>query len=568
MTQLHLPLVGVRRHGVVAAALTACRPQFTRALAFSLGVNLLILTPTIYMLQLYERVLFSFNLLTLVAVSFMAFVLLAGMGLADRQRARWLSGAGMALEQQLAGRLFQAGYGQALSGVDNTGAARLRDAAQVRQFVGGPGFAGLLELPWSLLYVGVTWLLHPWLGMAVLVFVVLQALLAWKGHGLSVVRIEAAQAAARLESAFTQWKFRHAEVVAGLGMTPGLQARWQQRHADALASATQAQAQGNRLTALSKSLRYVQQSLALGLGAWLAVRGELSVGAMIAGTVLTTRALAPVDAVVSVWKDLIAARTALRRIDDALATNPTEPPLQTGQRPLDIQPVPVGAPLHLDDVAAWDPSGQRAVLEHISLTLQPGQVVAVVGPSGAGKSSLAKLVAGIWPVATGVMRSPVGQAAIGYLPQDVELFDGTVAENIARLGMPRPDAVLAAAQRAGLHDTILRLPKGYDTVLGQGGHPLSGGLRQRVALARAIYGEPRLVVLDEPNAHLDQAGEHALSVLLQGLKDAGCTVLVVTHRQALLKAVDRILYLEQGQLVADRFPRASAPSNASPHTPC
>lgn len=569
MTPHRFPLLGVRRQGVVATALLTCRTQLLRAVGFSLAVNLLILTPTIYMLQLYERVLVSFNLLTLVAVSFIAFVLLAGMGLADRQRARWLSAGGMALEQQLAGRLFQAGYSQALTGFDSAVAARLRDAAQVRQFLGGPGFSGLLELPWSPLYIAVTWLLHPWLGMAVLVFVVLQALLAWKGHGLSVVRVEAAQTAGRLESAFTQWKFRHAEVVAGLGMTPALQGRWQRHHAHALASATQAQEQSNRLTALSKALRYAQQSLALGLGAWLAVRGELTVGAMIAGTVLTTRALAPVDAVVSVWKDLIAARAALLRIDDALTSGAAKASaVQNEARTLQRQPVPVGEALHLDDVAAWDPSGQRAVLEHISLTLEPGQVVAVVGPSGAGKSSLAKLVAGIWPVASGVMRSPVGQATVGYLPQDIELFDGTVAENIARLGMPVPGAVLAAAQRAGLHDIILRLPKGYDTVLGQGGHPLSGGLRQRVALARALYGEPRLVVLDEPNAHLDQTGENALSTLLLGLKDAGCIVLVVTHRQALLQAADRILYLEQGQLVADRLSRAAAQPNATPASPC
>ncbi len=550
MTHSWTSLLGIRRHGEVADALRAGRRDLRWALLGMLGVNLLVLTPTIYMLQLYERVLYSFNAITLLAVSVMAAVLLAGMALADRLRSFAVARMGLQLEERLAAALFQHGLQQGFAGEGAAGAARLRDLGVVTQFIRGSGFTGLLDLPWSPLYIAVTWLLHPWLGAAILVFVCLQMLLAWQSRRLIVAPTQAAQALAQVETAFVRWKLRCAEVVAAMGMGPALEQRWAVHHQRALNSAMDLQALSGRLGAWSKALRYIQQSLALGLGGWLVIRGELSAGAMIAGTMLTTRALAPVDAVVTVWRDLLGARQALIRLDASLTGEVL--PLVTSPegRPLRTDDAPAHEGLRLSGVNAWVPGSEHQVLHDIHLQLRPGDIVAVVGPSGAGKSTLAKLVAGAWPCASGhVARS--SDTAVGYLPQNIELYDGTVAENIARLGMPNPGAVVEAAQRAGLHELILRLPKGYDTPLGEGRHPLTPGQGQRVALARALYGSPRLLVLDEPNAHLDDAGERALKAVLLDVRAAGGMVLIVTHRQGLLDTVDRVISLERGVLVAN-----------------
>lgn len=562
-SRLLTSLLGVAPNGEVADALRAGRREMRWALLGMLGMNLLVLTPTIYMLQLYERVLFSFNALTLLAVSLVAGALLAGMAKFDRLRAIWISRLGQRLEERLAGALFQQGLGSAFAGHATAAAARLRDLSVVVQFVRGPGFTGLLDLPWSPLYIGVAWVLHPWLGMASLLFMLMQALLAWQSRRLNAAPVAAAQERAQAEASFVRWKFRCAEVVAAMGMGPALQGRWGTLHSQALESAMAVQSLGSQLAALSKTLRYAQQSLALGLGAWLVVRGELSAGAMIAGTMLTTRALAPVDSIVTVWRDLLGARMALVRLDAALTREVSPPVVGPDGRVLSVQKDAAHEGLRLDGVNAWVPGTGRQVLSDIQLSISAGEIVALVGPSGAGKSTLAKLIAGAWSCAAGQMLVPASVNGVGYLPQDVELHDGTVAENIARLGMPQPAAVVQAAQRAGVHELVLRLPKGYDTPLGESGHPLTAGQIQRVALARALYGSPRLLVLDEPSAHLDEAGERALKTALVEAKAGGCMVLLVTHRTGLLDVVDRVLRLERGSLVAtdptDHSTRRSSP---------
>lgn len=547
--RLGTSLLGIGQHGEVADALRAGRREMRGALLGMLGMNVLVLTPTIYMLQLYERVLYSFNALTLLAVSLLAAALLAGMALFDRFRAIWISRLGQRLEERLAGALFQQGLGTAFAGQAGAATARLRDLAVVTQFVRGPGFTGLLDLPWSPLYIAVAWVLHPWLGMGSLVFVLMQALMAWQSRRLSAAPVLAAQEKAHAEASFVRWKFRCAEVVAAMGMGPALQQRWSAHHHQSLDHAMAVQSLSSRLAAWSKALRYVQQSLALGLGAWLVVRGELSAGAMIAGTMLATRALAPVDSVVTVWRDLLGARQALMRLDVALTREVSPLVVAPDGRALSVQQAAAGDGLRLDGVHAWVPGTGRQVLSDIHLSIRPGEIVALVGPSGAGKSTLAKLIAGAWSGAAGHVVVPAAVTGVGYLPQDVELHDGTVAENIARLGIPQPAAVVQAAQRAGVHELVLRLPKGYDTPLGEGGHPLTAGQIQRVALARALYASPRLLVLDEPGAHLDEAGERALRAVLLEAKADGCMVLLVTHRTGVLHVVDRVLRLESGSLV-------------------
>ena len=539
------PGLWLLHYRAVMAHAPSTRAWWWPALVASLVVNLLVLTPTLYMLQLYERVLYSMNPLTLGMVSLLALVLLVAMALADRWRGIWLTGAADDLQRRLSVPLFQAGWHAALQGQPASGTERQRDLAAIRQFIVGPGFSGLLDLPWTPVYAALAWLLHPLLGLAVLCFLLLQCLLAWQGHALSVPAAQGVQAAVSEEFTHVRRQFQQADTVAAMGMAPGLLGRWLERHRASLDATMQSLALSNRLAGVSKSLRYLQQSAALGLGAWLVARGELSAGAMIAGTVLATRALAPVDAVVGQWKDLLATLQALGRVDAALAPSVKAPPALVEHAAL------AGDPLTLDDVKAWVPGTDQVILRGVSLVLPPSQVIALTGPSGAGKSTLARVMARGWPHASGTVWRPQGDAAVGYLPQDVVLLPGTVGENIARMAQPDPQAVVTAAQGVGLHELILRLPKGYDTVVGEGGYPLSGGMCQRVGLARAIYGQAQLLVLDEPSAHLDEAGALALLALLNDLRQRGCTVIVVTHARAMLQAADRILSLDSGQIVAD-----------------
>jgi ATP-binding cassette subfamily C exporter for protease/lipase len=525
----------------VDMARAGVRPWLIKALVASLAVNLLILTPTLYMLQLYERVLYSMNTLTLLAVSVMAALLLAMMGYADGLRGIWLAGAASSFQQRLQGPLFEAGWRAGLGTTGGDGIGWQRELAGLRSFIAGPGCSALLDLPWTPIYIAVTWLLHPVLGVAVLCFVLLQALLAWQGYARSLTSAKAVQSAASSEAAFTFRKFRHADTIDALGMAPALRSRWLSRHLATLEVTQQSGSLTNRLAAVSKTLRYLQQSAALGIGAWLAVQGEISAGAMIAGTVLATRALAPIDGVVTVWKDVLASRQALARIRSALG-----PAMATSLR---VEEAGVDEPMTLEGVSAWATDEDRPILRDLQLALRPGEVVAVVGASGAGKSTLMRLLVGVWPDARGLIRRPSALLGQGYLPQDVTLYTGSIAENIARMGMPRSEAVLAAAAAVGLHEQILRLPEGYDTVVGDGGLAVNGGLCQRIGLARALYGNPRLVVLDEPGAHLDEAGERSLLDVLKSLRQSGCIVIFVTHAAGLLRAADRIVTLDHGEIV-------------------
>lgn len=519
----------------------------------SLVINLLMLVPTLYMLQVYDRVMASHSELTLLAVSLIAALALGLMALTETWRSRWLVRTSLALEAQWSGRVFEVSLIESLNAMSTRAAQALGDLTAVRQFLIGPGVYALFDAPWLPVYVAVLWLLHPMLGGMALVFGALQLSIAAWSHHRSVAPIAAAQTAAQAETQWLHSTVLHAEVVEVLGMAPAMRGHWLQRRSQQRVLAGALQSLSRRLGGLSRYTRQVQQSFSLGLGAWLVIHGELSPGAMIAANVLMTRALSPVDGLVGVWRQAITARQSFVRLSRLLAAHP-------GQAGLTLDG-PLRGELVLRDVCACVPGAEAPVLDHLNLSFEPGSVTVVMGPSGAGKSTLARVAAGVWPDLTGevlldgvpmdrLCRSEAGRQT-GYLPQDVVLLDGSVAQNIARLGEPDPVQVIAAAQATGLHEAILRLPRGYDTPVGDAGHLLSGGQRQRIGLARAVYGQPKLVVLDEPNAHLDEIGEQALAQLVLGLRAQGATVLLVTHRPAILAAADRVVVLQAGRVRLD-----------------
>ncbi len=427
------------------------------------------------------------------------------------------------------------------------------DLIQIRQFLTGNGILAFFDTPWTPIYMVVLFILHPMLGWMALFFAGVQGALAWFGHRRTVAPAEAASKAGSEATAYLQGKLRNAEVLEPMGMVHNLRPHWAQRHAHAHQLQGQAQALTHRITAWSKFIRYTQQSLALGAGALLVIDGQLSPGAMIASNVLMTRALAPIDMLVSAWRGYIGARSAFERLEALLAAHPERDPALT-------RVTPKGA-LTLRDVVAVAPVRQEPILKGVGVAVEPGTVTVVLGPSGSGKSTLARCMVGIWPGVSGEVlldglpvsgwdRSELGPF-LGYLPQDIELFEGSIAENIARFGDVVSEKVIAAARSTGLHEMILRLPKGYDTPSGEAGHLLSGGQRQRIGLARAVYGDPVLVVLDEPNANLDDVGEAALVQTVKGLKAKGRTVFLITHRPGVLAVADRVLVLRNGMVQAD-----------------
>lgn len=515
--------------------------------------NLLMLAPTLYMLQVFDRVLQSQSELTLLAVSLITLFLFAVMGLAEWLRSRMLVQAGMRLDEQLSTRVFNASFESHLNRNRSNPNRAFNDLIQVRQYLTGSGIFALFDAPWAPIYIAVTFFLHPWLGVLALVFALVQAALAWWGHRHTVAPAEAAALAGSEVTGYLKGKLRNAEAVEAMGMVGHLERHWLGRHAAWLVQGTRAQGLTHRVAAWSKFIRYSQQSLSLAAGALLVIDGQLSPGAMIAANVLMVRALAPIDQLVGSWRGFVLARAAFVRLEALLAEFPPHDPALSRVAP--------GADVVLRQVSATVAGRARPILHKLNVEVGAGTVVGVLGPSGAGKSTLARVLVGIWPEVSGEVllgglplqgwnRGDLGPH-LGYLPQDVELFEGTIAENIARMGKVDSPQVIAASHCAGLHDMILRLPKGYDTPVGEAGGLLSGGQRQRIGLARAVYGNPALVVLDEPNANLDEAGEVALQKTVLDLKARGKTVFLITHRPGAIACADRLMVLREGHLQAD-----------------
>jgi len=551
MTTLQTP----QRTGL-PGVLWSFRREFMVVGVFSMVVNLLMLTPTLYMLQVFDRVLLSQSVTTLVVLSLLTLFLFGVMAFAEWARSILLVRTGVRLDQALSQRVFKASFLSYLNPADTAPAKAFTDLTVLRQFMTGNGVFAFFDMPWIPIYLGVLFLLHPWLGVVAILFALVQGGIALFGHNVSKqAQLQASQSQSQAQN-FLQSKLRNIEVLSAMGMLGALYARWLHKQHAALRLSGQAQQHSGQIAAFSKFVRYTQQSMSLGVGAWLVIHGELSPGAMIAANVMMTRALAPIDLLVATWPQFLNSKDAFERLRDLLAFE------HRGREKTMTQP-PLGQ-LEVKDLVVRVPGREKPVLGGVSLTALPGTVTVVLGPSGSGKSTLARAMLGIWPDHEGQILldgQPIGQwtreslgAHLGYLPQDIELFDGTIAENIARIGQVDSEKVIEAAQAAGLHQMILRFPQGYDTRVGAGGGFLSGGQRQRIGLARALYGNPMLVLLDEPNANLDDEGEGALMRSVQLLRSQGRTVLLISHRPGVIQVADRLVILQDG-LVAANGPR-------------
>jgi ATP-binding cassette, subfamily C, type I secretion system permease/ATPase len=530
---------------------------FAYAGLFSLAINALLLVPAIYMLQVFDRVLSGRSEETLAMLSAGALIALAMMAALDVVRGKLLAACGVALDRKLGPSVLQGLLEQTarLGGAEYLNG--LRDVATLRGFLVGPGIIALFDAPWLPLFLLLIYLFHPVLGAVALAGALLMLLLAALNERFTRRPLERVQAESRRTGRFIDAATRNAEALSALGMHAAVTQRWTALNEAALAEQREASRLGATFGGLTKFTRQAIQMTMLGTGAYLVVSQHLSSGVMIATTIILGRALAPVEMLVAGWRNLVEVRSAWTRLTALFAARPahaesTELPAPRGN-------------LSVEQVTYAFPRAPRPVIRVVSFALQGGESLGVIGPTAAGKSTLAKLLVGVWSPAAGAVRLDGADVSkwdraqlgphVGYVPQVVELFGGTVADNIARLGTPDSAAVIRAAQRAHAHEMILRLPKGYDTPAGEGGEALSPGQRQRIALARALYREPCLMVLDEPNANLDSEGDEALLQAMRDLKQAGVTVVIVAHRPSLLGSVDKLLVLREG--VAELFgPRA------------
>ena len=534
--------------------MSACRRAWAGVALFSAVLNLLMLSVPLYMMQIYDRVLTTRSVDTLLALSLMVAGALAVLGLLEALRRRVAVRAAAWLDRRLSAAVLQGSVRESLRGGGSVSAQGLRDLAAVRDYVGGPAVLPLFDAPWAPLFLACVFLVHPllgWIGLGGAIALLACALLNDLGTRRRLV--EASHASARgLNAADTA--LRNADAIAAMGMLPALTRRWQgavgrERHLQVSASDV-----SGSVVALARGLRFGLQVAMLGVGGYLVIRNEMSPGGIIAAAVVLARGLAPFEQLIGTWRAFVGARTAWRRLRALLARAPQE------AAGLEL-PRPAGR-LAVETVSYVPPGAHEPVLRDVSLTLEPAEVLGVVGPSGAGKSTLARLMVGSLQPTAGHVRLDGAEVAarqgrhLGYMPQSVELLPGTVRDNIARLDEAPDDEVVAAARLAAAHETILRLPEGYDTRLGDGGVAVSGGQRQLIALSRAVFGEPALVVLDEPNAHLDAPGETGLMETVKRLRQRGATVVVVSQRPGILRQVDKVLMLNGGSVV--RFEPAAA----------
>jgi ATP-binding cassette subfamily C exporter for protease/lipase len=530
-------------------ALLGLGKLFRQAVFFSVFTNFLALTPTVYMMQVYGRVLDSRNYTTLAMLTLLVVMMYIFMEVLDWARAEILHRASLKLDDQLNDRIFNVSFYAKLRGAQG-GPRAPEDMRALRDFIASPTLLAVLDAPISLLFMILIYLINPLMGFMTAFGAVIQILLAFMTEkGTQKLLVDANRGSASAQS-YAHNSLRHAEAIEAMGMLESIHARWLEKQRQFLLSQAVASDRAGISTALSKFVQITLGSALLGLGSWLTVKGAFLDGGsmMLVASILGGRAVAPITQVISQWKQVVSARDAYDRLGTLLGNIPER---QTGMS----LPPPQGN-LSVEGVTATAPASQLAIIRGITFVIPAGEVVAMIGPSASGKSTLARLLVGIWPSASGKIRLDGADVFawnkaelgphIGYLPQDVELFDGSLAENIARFGQIDRDKVEAAARQVGLHDIILGLPDGYDSQIGDEGCFLSGGQRQRVGLARAIYANPRFVVLDEPNSSLDEAGEAALLATLKWLKSEGRTVVIITHRTSVFPAVDRILVLRDG----------------------
>ncbi|SJM94131.1 type I secretion system permease/ATPase [Crenothrix polyspora] len=537
----------------LAKAIRHCRHSFMSAAIFSLFINLLMLMPSVYMMQVYDRVLGSNSISTLIMLTLLVVVLFITLGALEWIRSQILIRVSARFDLLLNERLYRVLFRQALATGGKSSTQPLNDLLALRQFLTGQGLFAFFDAPWIPIYIGLLFLFHSSFGYVAIGSAILLILLAIWNEKATHDDLEKANRVSVESSNMTSRNLRNAEIVHALGMLPALMSRWKEKQQQLIILQATASEKAGLISALSKTYRVTMQSLILGLGAWLAIDKEISPGLMIGGSILMGRALAPIDLMIGTWKQFLSARTAYERLNTILAQYPAE----AERMPL---PTPKGA-LRAEQAVIVPPGSKTAVIKGVNFSIEPGVFVALIGPSASGKSTLARALLGIWPTANGAIRFDGAEISnwdraligphVGYLPQDIELFDGTIADNIARFGELDSEKIVAAAKATGVHDMILHLAQGYDTEIGSTGGALSAGQRQRIGLARALYGSPVLVVLDEPNSNLDEQGEIALSQALAGLKQRGCTVIVITHRMGVLGFTDRIMILNDGLLAMD-----------------
>ncbi len=531
-------------------SLLSAKKSFIMVGLFSMFINILMLVPPLYMLQLYDRVLGSRSQDTLIMLTLIVVVLFITMGLLEVVRSRVLVRVGNKLDSMLSQRIFDSLFELERKAPGRSSSMPLNDLTQVRQFMTGNGLFAFFDAPWMPIYIIVLFIFHPAFGFfAIFAAIVLVGITVANEYSTKE-KLAEANNLSRASTIYVDSNIRNAEVVNAMGMRNNISKIWADKYYGFLNAQNIASDSAGVWSNLSKSLRVMFQSLILGLGAYLAINMEVTPGMMIAASIIMGRALAPLDLIIGSWKGFSSARSSYERIEGLLNDFPKDKEYMQ-------LPAPKGE-ITLENVVVIPPSGTVPSLKGISMRIEKGDVVGIIGPSAAGKSSLARVMLGLWPLTNGVARIDKADISqwdredlgkyVGYLPQDIELFEGTVSQNIARFGEVEPEKVVEAATKAGVHEMILKLPEGYDTKIGPGGASLSGGQRQRIGLARALYNNPVFVVLDEPNSNLDDVGEAALVEAIKTLRAGGTTVVIITHRTNVLQATNKLALINNGVL--------------------
>lgn len=556
---------GIISSGEIIDALKENKSALFSVAGFSGIINLLYLTPAIYMLQIYDRVLNSQSVYTLIALTILAFGIFIALGLLEYFRSSILAEIGDEIDDRLSSRVFHAAFARQSKLQESQPGQPLWDLNQLRQFFSGNGLVTLMDVPWLPIFMVVIFLLHPLLGWFALLGAIILLALTALAERMAREPSALAQQLTMAANGMASTQLKNTDVIAAMGMLPSLTKRWKALHTHAAAEQMNTFERVGLISGSTRIARLILQSGILGLGAYLVIHGELSAGSMIAATILMTRALSPLESLLSHWKSLLKTYESVQRLSALLLEYP--------ERATGIAlPRPIGEVV-AENIYVTPPGRTGPVLQGITFTLGPREVVGVIGPSASGKSTLGRAILGIWPTQGGKIRldgsdiyrwnpAELGHL-LGYLPQDIELFSGTIAENICRFGEVDSTKCIEAAKILGIHEMILRFPEGYETHIGDAGINLSGGQRQLIGLARAVYDNPVLIVLDEPDSNLDEAGEKALMKAIQSLKKRGSTVVVITHRPKLLSIVDRAMLLQDGKVHHVKLKKKDEPENGN-----